>query len=89
MQNPALLQGMIQQLQQTNPEIAQYLASNPEAFLQLLGQLGGEGGFEDDEGEAGAGGALPPGQHMIQVTPEERAAIERVSTVDDAVCTDF
>lgn len=75
MQDPAILQGMIQHLQQTNPELAQYLASNPETLLQLLGQAGVEGGLEDDEGgEAGD----RAGQHMIQVTPEERAAIERV-----------
>ena len=76
MQNPALLQPMIQQIAQSNPNLAQYLEQNPEALLQFLGAIGGEGGFE--EGEGGEGGAIPPGAHVLQVTPEERAAIERV-----------
>ena len=74
---------MIQQLARSNPEVAQYLASNPEAFLQLLGQLGGDGGLDDDGegGEAGAGAGGVPGRHLVQVTPEEQAAIERVCSV--------
>lgn len=65
-QNPALLQPMVQQLAQNDPQLAQSLASNPEALLDLLG---GEG----DDGEP-----IPPGAHVVNVTPEERAAIERV-----------
>lgn len=76
MQNPALLQPMIQQIAQSNPSLAQYLEQNPEALLQFLGAIGGEGGFE--EGEGGEGGAVPPGAHVLHVTPEERSAIERV-----------
>jgi UV excision repair protein RAD23 len=68
-QNPALLQPIIQQLAAANPQLAQAITQNPELLMQLLG--GGEGD-EGDEGE------LPPGAHAIQVTPEERAAIERV-----------
>lgn len=76
MQNPALLQPMVQQIAQSNPGLAQYLESNPEALLQLLGSAGGEGAFDDVEGEEG--GPIPPGAQVVQVTPEERAAIERV-----------
>lgn len=68
-QNPALLQPLIQQLAASNPQIAQLIQENPEALLQLLG-AGGDG---DEDG------ALPPGSQVVQVTPEERAAIERVS----------
>jgi UV excision repair protein RAD23 len=67
-QNPALLQPVIQQLAQNNPQLAQALASNPNALLDLLG------GAEGEDGET-----LPPGAHVVNVTPEERAAIERVS----------
>ncbi len=66
-QNPALLQPMIQQLAQGNPQLAQALASNPEALLGLLGDMTG------DDGEP-----IPPGAQVVNVTPEERAAIERV-----------
>ncbi|TDL25989.1 UV excision repair protein Rad23 [Rickenella mellea] len=79
MQNPALLQPMIQQLAQSNPGLAQYLASNPEALLQLLGGLGGEGGEFGDDGEGE--GPLPPGAHAVHVTPEEHAAITRLEAL--------
>ncbi|KAF8499636.1 hypothetical protein F5888DRAFT_1684189 [Russula emetica] len=68
-QNPALLQPVIQQLAQNNPQLAQALASDPNALLDLLGGA-------DDDGEA-----IPPGSHVINVTPEERAAIERLEAL--------
>jgi len=70
-QNPALLQPVIQQLAQNNPQLAQALASDPNALLDLLG--GGPESVGDD------GEPIPPGAHVVNVTPEERAAIERVS----------
>ncbi|KII92541.1 hypothetical protein PLICRDRAFT_103937 [Plicaturopsis crispa FD-325 SS-3] len=73
-QNPALIQPLIQQLAQSNPAIAQTIAQNPEALFQLLG--GGDGmDFGDEDGE---GGGLPPGTHVVNVSEEERAAIERL-----------
>ncbi|KAH9963853.1 hypothetical protein BC827DRAFT_1191516 [Russula dissimulans] len=60
-QNPALLQPVIQQLAQNNPQFAQVLQSNPEALLNLLG--GEEGG------------------HVVEVTPEEHAAIQRLEAL--------
>ncbi|KXN90655.1 UV excision repair protein rhp23, partial [Leucoagaricus sp. SymC.cos] len=73
-QNPALIQPLIQQLAAANPQLAQALAQNPELLFQILGNLeGGEG-----EGEEGQ---LPPGVQAISVTPEERAAIERLEAL--------
>jgi UV excision repair protein RAD23 len=66
--NPQLLEPIIQNIAQGNPQLAALINQNPEAFLQLLAEGGGEGGL---------GGALPPG--AIQVTPEEAEAIGRVS----------
>jgi hypothetical protein len=58
---------MIQQLAQNNPGLAQALAANPEALLDLLG------------GEVGEDGEpIPPGAQVLSVTPEERDAIARV-----------
>lgn len=71
-QNPALIQPLIQQLAQSNPQLADAFARNPEALMQLLG--GAEGA--DAEGE------IPPGAHVVSVTPEERAAIERVRFIN-------
>jgi UV excision repair protein RAD23 len=69
-QNPAMVQPLLQQLAASNPGLAQLFTQNPDALLQLLGVEGGEG--ED-------GQQLPPGTHIVNVTEEERAAIQRVS----------
>lgn len=70
-QNPALVQPLIQQLAAQNPALAQQIAREPEVLMQLLG---GEGGVDFAAMPEGA----PPGSHTITVTPDERAAIERV-----------
>ena len=76
MQNPALLQPMIQQLALTNPQLAQMFAANPDQLMELITHLPlGEGG---EGGEAAAQG-VPPGTHVLRITEEERAAITRVS----------
>lgn len=67
-QHPDALQPLIQQIAQSNPQLAALAAAHPEQLLNLLS--GGEG---DDEGEA-----IPPGATVVHVTPEEQAAIERV-----------
>lgn len=69
-QNPALIQPLIQQLAAANPQLAQSLAANPEELLNYLGG-GGEGGEGSEEGLGGV--------QVVNVTPEEQAAIERVS----------
>jgi UV excision repair protein RAD23 len=71
-QNPALIQPLIQQLASQNPAIAQMIAQNPEALFQLLG-------IELDESEEG--GPVPPGAHVVSVTEEERAAIQRLEAL--------
>ncbi|KAI6002735.1 hypothetical protein EDD15DRAFT_2224165 [Pisolithus albus] len=76
-QNPALLQPLIQQLAASNPQLREMLASNPEALLQLLGDADDELGGAGDQG----GGGFPPGAQVIQVTPEEQAAIERLEAL--------
>lgn len=72
-QNPALVQPLIQQLATSNPAIAQAIAQNPQALFQLLGNDGG--------GDDGAEGGIPPGAHVVSVTEEERAAIERLEAL--------
>lgn len=67
--NPALLQPLLQQLGQSNPELLRSINADPNGFLQALLE-----GAEGDE----EGGQAPPG-NMIQVTQEEKDAIDRVS----------
>ncbi|KAL7318703.1 UV excision repair protein rad23 [Mucor circinelloides] len=64
--NPALLQPLLQQLGQSNPELLRTINADPNGFLQALLE-----GAEDEEG-------APPGSSMIQVTQEEKAAIDRL-----------
>ncbi len=69
-QNPQLAQPIIQELAAQNPGLAQLLGQNPEMLAHLLNSA--------LEAEGEEGGPLPPGTHVVQVTEEERAAIERV-----------
>jgi len=90
-QNPSLLPAVLQQLGATNPQLLQLINQHQQRFIGMLNEptdssgpaasspaagggmspaaLGGGGG-------GGAGGAA--GSNFIQVTPEEKQAIERL-----------
>lgn len=69
---PQLLQPVLQQLGQQNPQLLATINQNPDAFLQMLL----EGG---DATGAGDLGATPGGQQVqIQITEEENASINRL-----------
>jgi UV excision repair protein RAD23 len=68
--NPNLLAPLVQQIMEQNPQLGQLFESNPEALMQLLN------GGDEAEGD----GAVPPGAQVIHITPEEQAAIGRVSS---------
>jgi len=74
-QNPELIQPLVQQLAQANPHLAQLLAQHPEAIFQLLGA------DDDGDGEGLPEGPIPPGTQILRITPEERAAIERLEAL--------
>ncbi|KAJ6499375.1 hypothetical protein C8R45DRAFT_982230 [Mycena sanguinolenta] len=74
MQNPALIQPLIQQLGAQNPALMQMIQQNPAAVAELFGVPGGD--FEDGED-----GPIPPGAHVVSVTEEERAAIQRLEAL--------
>jgi UV excision repair protein RAD23 len=78
-QNPEMAQHLVQQISQSNPQLAQTLGQHPEALLQLLGEMED---FGDDQD-----GNLPPGAQVVNVTEEERAAIERVRFLLNFPCT--
>jgi UV excision repair protein RAD23 len=76
-QNPALLQQAIQQVLAENPALAQQVSQNPELLYQMFA---GAGGDDDEEGgDYGGMGHMQP--QTIALTPDEMAAIERVSLV--------
>ncbi|KAG7263331.1 hypothetical protein CRUP_036654 [Coryphaenoides rupestris] len=66
-QNPALLPTLLQQLGRENPQL-----------LQMLNEPLGEGGEGPEVGELGAAGEEGAPVNYIQVTPQEKEAIERL-----------
>lgn len=88
--NPALLPALLQQIGQSNPQLLQRISQNQERFIAMLndqddepgqqgGGVGGQGGGQDPMG--GGGG-------YIQVTPQEKEAIERLKALgfSEAMC---
>ena len=69
-QQPQMLESVLQQVGNSNPQLAQLISQHPDQFIQLL-----------SEGGDGEGGDIPqpPGaNNVVSVTEEERDAIERV-----------
>jgi UV excision repair protein RAD23 len=62
-----MLEPILQQVGQGNPQLAALISQNPEAFLQLLSE-----GADGEDGDDGIG------LQTISVTPEEAEAINRV-----------
>lgn len=67
-QNPAMLEPILQQVAEGNPQLAQIISQNSEAFLQLL----------SEDINLGEGGEGAPGAGIINVTQEESDAIDRL-----------
>ncbi|KAM4880229.1 UV excision repair protein RAD23 homolog A isoform 2-T2 [Sylvia borin] len=78
-QNPALLPALLQQLGQENPQLLQQISQHQEQFIQMLNEPLGELG--ELEGEVGAIGDETPHMNYIQVTPQEKEAIERLKAL--------
>lgn len=81
-QNPALLPALLQQLGQENPQLLQQISRHQEQFIQMLNEAPVElGDVSDAEGEAGAIGEEASHMNYIQVTPQEKEAIERLKAL--------
>ncbi|CAL8287042.1 unnamed protein product [Boreogadus saida] len=77
-QNPALLPTLLQQLGRENPQLLQQISQHQELFIQMLNEPMGEGGEGPEVGELGAVGEEGAPVNYIQVTPQEKEAIERL-----------
>ncbi|XP_003385903.1 PREDICTED: UV excision repair protein RAD23 homolog A-like [Amphimedon queenslandica] len=71
-QNPGLLPSLLQEIGQHNPELLQLINQNQQEFVDLLNQ---------PPQPIGSGQELPPGTVSIQVTQEEREAIDRLKAL--------
>ncbi|XP_078025207.1 RAD23 homolog A, nucleotide excision repair protein b [Epinephelus lanceolatus] len=75
-QNPALLPALLQQLGRDNPQLLQQITQHQERFVQMLNEPRG-----DDTGGEGAEAQGSPHTNYIQVTPQEKEAIERLKAL--------
>ncbi|CAM4663689.1 unnamed protein product [Leuciscus chuanchicus] len=64
-QNPSLLPALLQQIGRENPQLLQQISSHQEQFIQMLNEPVQEAG----------------GMNYIQVTPQEKEAIERLKAL--------
>lgn len=95
-QNPQLLNAVLQQIGQTNPALLQLISQNQEAFVRMLNEPAAPGGGTPSAGGtpaspvavghggagdagSGAGSMFAPG--VIQVTPQDKEAIERLKAL--------
>ncbi|XP_056234061.1 RAD23 homolog A, nucleotide excision repair protein b isoform X2 [Seriola aureovittata] len=75
-QNPALLPALLQQLGRDNPLLLQQITQHQERFVQMLNEPRG-----GDTGGEGAEAQGSPHTNYIQVTPQEKEAIERLKAL--------
>ncbi|KAM8743315.1 UV excision repair protein RAD23 homolog B [Acanthopagrus schlegelii] len=88
-QNASLLPALLQEIGRENPELLQEISSHQEQFIQMLNEPNpepvpaGGGGGGGAGGAGGQAGDAAGGSHMsyIQVTPQEKEAIERLKAL--------
>jgi len=76
--NPQLLQPVLQQLGEQNPQILQLINQHQQEFIQLINEPVEGGATGQMPGMPPMPGGAPPGAQYIQVTQEEKAAIDRL-----------
>ncbi|XP_051498341.1 UV excision repair protein RAD23 homolog B isoform X2 [Apus apus] len=85
-QNPSLLPALLQQIGRENPQLLQQISQHQEHFIHMLNEpvLESHQGFSGSDDGVSTGGVAEAGNgHMnyIQVTPQEKEAIERLKAL--------
>jgi len=75
-QNPNMLTTVLQQIGRSNPDLLSIISQNQEAFIRMINE--GEAG-DEGEGLPGEGDLDQPG--VIQVSPQDKEAIERLKAL--------
>jgi UV excision repair protein RAD23 len=73
-QNPEVLEQLLAEIQQTDPEVAAQIRANPQAFAQVMQEMSQRGM------PPGTGGGMPGGggQQVVRLSEEEIAAVQRL-----------
>ena len=83
-QNPALVQPLLEELSRSNPPLLQLVQQHQSDFMTLLNgtqPLEAAPAQPPPQAPNPAAGQPPPGAVQIQVTPEEKEAIERLQAL--------
>ncbi|NWU18670.1 RD23B protein, partial [Cephalopterus ornatus] len=85
-QNPSLLPALLQQIGRENPQLLQQISQHQEHFIHMLNEpvLESRQGLSGSDDGASSGEVADAGNgHMnyIQVTPQEKEAIERLKAL--------
>ena len=83
-QNPNMLSALLQHIGQSNPELLNIISQNRDAFIRMVNEPDGGSGGGGSAPRVGGGGSAGGEDSMmtepgvIQVSPQDKEAIERV-----------
>ncbi|KAE9416352.1 hypothetical protein Angca_006481, partial [Angiostrongylus cantonensis] len=80
--NPEILPSLIQQIAAVNPDLMEVIQNNQEEFLRILNAAPGSGATQPSaETEAVSNPNPYSGRHVIDLTEQEAAAIQRIKSM--------